>query len=197
MLKSLFNFIVISDTMSDQKDLNVNFGFTDCPLCSDKMDAINKTIDIPNYGETLIFTLICKNCNYKITDLYAVYEKEPKRFILKYDNVNQLKHKFVRSSTCDLKIPELGIEIQPSTASDGYITNIEGVLQRIKDVTSGLIKTLETDEQIKNGLAVLQKIDLALEGKFNFTLIIEDPMGNSALIAEFPDDSMKEEPLDC
>lgn len=195
MLKSLINLLVIRNTMSDQKDLNVNFGFTNCPLCSDKMDAINKTIDIPNFGETLIFTLICKKCNYKITDLYAVYEKEPKRFILKYENTNQLKHKFIRSSTCDLKIPELGVEIEPSTASDGYITNIEGILQRIKDVTLGLIKILETDEQIKNGLALVQKIDSAIEGKFNFTLIIEDPMGNSALIAEFPDDSLKEEKL--
>ncbi|MHA1766288.1 MAG: ZPR1 zinc finger domain-containing protein [Promethearchaeota archaeon] len=181
--------------MSDQKDINFKFGFTECPSCSHKMDAIHKVIDIPNFGETIIFTLKCSNCGYKTSDLFAVNEKEPVKYILKYEENDQLKHKIIRSSTCFVRIPELGVEIEPSAASEGYITNVEGILQRVKDITLGLIKNLESDEEVHNALALVQKIDEATNGHFRFNLIIEDPKGNSAIIAEFDDDRLRKESL--
>lgn len=181
--------------MSDQEDINFNYGFTECPSCDHKMNSITKTINIPNFGETIIFTLTCSNCGYKTSDLFAVHEKEPIRYILSYTDSRQLIHKIVRSSSCIIRIPELGVEIEPSFASEGYITNIEGLLLRIKDITLGLIKILENDEEIQNGLEVVKNIDSAIDGNFNFKLILEDPKGNSAILTEFEDDSLIKEEI--
>ncbi|NHI94058.1 MAG: ZPR1 zinc finger domain-containing protein [Candidatus Lokiarchaeota archaeon] len=181
--------------MSDQKNINFNFGFTECPSCQHKMDSMTKTINIPNFGETIIFTLICSNCGYKTSDLFPVQDKEPKRYILAYSNSKQLIHKIIRSSSCIIKIPELGISIEPSQAAEGYITNLEGLLQKIKTITLGLIKILTSEKKINNALALIQKIDTAIDGNFIFTLILEDPKGNSAIIKEFEDESLQEEPF--
>ena len=181
--------------MSDQKDINFHYGLTPCPSCNHEMTSITKTIDLPNFGETIIFTLTCTNCGYKTSDLFAVHEKEPVKFLLTYSDSKQLVHKIIRSSTCTIKIPELGVEIEPSHASEGYITNLEGLLLRIKDITLGLIKILDSDQEMHNALELIKKIDSAINGEFNFKLILEDPNGNSAIITEFEDNSLKKEKI--
>ena len=177
--------------MSDHKDINFHYGLTTCPSCNHEMTSITKTTNIPNFGETIIFTLTCTNCGYKTSDLFTVNEKEPIKYSLTYNDPKQLIHKIIRSSTCVIKIPELGVEIEPSHASEGYITNLEGLLLKIKDITLGLIKILDSDKEIHNALELIKKIDSAIDGKFNFKLILEDPKGNSGIIAEYDDESLK------
>jgi zinc finger protein len=85
--------------------------------------------------------------------------------------------------TGTVKVPELGVQIDPGPACHGFVTNIEGVLDRIEQVVQGTLLWAENDER-KNAQELLGKITRAREGTFPFTLIIEDPSGNSAIISE-------------
>jgi zinc finger protein len=59
----------------------------------------------------------------------------------------------IRSSTGVIKIPELEIEISPKSASTGYITNVEGVLLRVKSAIKMI--DLRTETQKENACAKL------------------------------------------
>ena len=39
----------------------------------------------------------------------------------------------VRSSSCTVRIVELGLEVEPGDNATGYISNVEGVLNRFSD----------------------------------------------------------------
>jgi len=101
-----------------------------------------------------------------------------------------LNKRVVRSSTGYIKIPEWGFEVRPGPASEGYISNVEGVLNRLEDSLKMLLKWVDGEEKRK-GEEILKKIEDVKRGKENITLIIEDPLGHSAIIG----DGVKEEKL--
>jgi len=80
-------------------------------------------------------------------------------------------------------IPELGVEIDPGPACEGFVSNVEGVLARIDDVLAGVLTWAEGEER-ENAIALRTRIELAREGSLPFTLSIEDPTGNSAIVSE-------------
>jgi zinc finger protein len=82
-----------------------------------------------------------------------------------------------------IKIPELGVEITPGPACEGFVSNIEGVLDRIERVVEAALRWSEGEEK-ENARALLSRIAQARKGALPFTLILEDPSGNSAIISE-------------
>ncbi len=170
--------------MDINKNIDVFFNKIDCPICKSQIQTHYKTQDIPYFGEVIILTLICQNCGYKKNDLFSVYEKEPKKYILKVNEEKDLKIKVVRSGACTIKIPEFGTVIEPGVESEGYITNIEGILLRINDILLGLEKNPQDDETLSKIEELKRELEKAKDGKLAFTLILEDPTGNSAIILE-------------
>ena len=83
---------------------------------------------------------------------------------MKVNGVEDMNILVAKSSTGTVKIPEIGLEVKPGPASQGYITTVEGILMRVNEVLGK--KTT--------------KVNDLLEGK-QFTLIIYDPIGNSAI----------------
>jgi zinc finger protein len=90
-----------------------------------------------------------------------------------------------------IKIPEFGVQIDPGPACEGFVTNIEGVLDRIENVVKAALLWTEKEEN-KNAQVLLERIDQARKGNVLFSLIIEDPSGNSAIISE----KAQKKPLD-
>ena len=89
----------------------------------------------------------------------------------------------VKSSEATVKIPFVG-DIMPGAASEGYVTNVEGVITKIKDQVESL-KNSEEDEVLKNKAKnLLKKIMKIIWGEEKVKIIIEDPTGNSAIISE-------------
>ena len=74
--------------MDINKNIDVFFNKTDCPICKSRIQTNYKTHNIPYFGETIFLTLICPNCGFKKNDLFSVYEKEPKRYIFNVDEEN-------------------------------------------------------------------------------------------------------------
>jgi zinc finger protein len=137
--------------------------------------------EIPFFGGVMESVAHCSSCGYRHTDVMVLEENEPVRYILKIDKEN-ISTRVVKSGRATIKIPELGIEITPGIESEGYISNVEGVLVRIEDVLT-MIKKWKKEKAYKAD-ELLEKIKRVKEGKAKITLIIEDPSGNSAIISE-------------
>ena len=174
--------------MEDIKSVNT----LDCPICGGKntFKIISNQLDIPYFGKVMETTMICDRCKYRKSDIIPLEVKEPKRYILKVSSEEDLNKRVVRSSTGYIRIPELGFEVKPGPASEGYISNVEGVLNRLEDALKMLIKWVDGEEK-KRGEEILRKIEDVKEGRDSITLIIEDPLGHSAIIG----DGVKEEKL--
>ncbi len=88
----------------------------------------------------------------------------------------------VKSARATVRIPELGIEVKPGPASEGYISNVEGVLERMEDAMAGMKELLpKKDGKLRE---LVSKINWFRQGKGGFTLVIEDPSGNSAIVSK-------------
>jgi zinc finger protein len=84
-------------------------------------------------------------------------------------------------------VPELGVDVEPGPASESYISNVEGVLARISGIVAFATRTAceaGDAERTSKGEEILENIRLALRGQFHLTFVIEDPLGNSAIVSE-------------
>ncbi len=137
--------------------------------------------NIPHFGEAVLTSIYCEHCGYKSSDVIIAKEENPKEYRLVVDTPEKLNYKVIRSSYGSIKIPEAGLEIKATGFSEGYITNVEGVILRVIDDLNEKIKTPENEEKIKE---IISKLELFRSGKEKFTIEIEDPTGNSAIIKE-------------
>ena len=155
-----------------------------CPLCRrGDLRLSHAEEDLPGYGRVLLLTYKCEACGYKANDLIPLESRQPASYKAKIESVEDLKVKVVRASSGFIEIPELGVEIKPGPASEGYITNVEGLLVRIEEAAS----TLKVEGEAKGNLkAFLERLERAMRGDEAFTVIVKDPFGSSALLSEAP-----------
>ena len=156
----------------------------DCPFCKEKtLTLIEEEMDIPYFGKTYIFSMSCSSCKYNKADVEAVEQKEPCRYTFEVTNKKDLNVRVVKSSEATVKIPQLKMSVEPIN-SEGYVSNIEGVLHRFKEILEKERDEAEDNEErkkVKNLLKKLWKVEL---GEQPLKIIIEDPSGNSAIISE-------------
>ncbi len=151
---------------------------TRCPACGSKGLVIEDYLyDIPEIGKVILSTGKCGFCGYRYTDIRMVEAKEPRRIIYYVEKPEDLNALVIRASTATIRIPEVGAEMKPGPAAQGFITTIEGVLYMFKDVLEFLCQ----DKKDKICIGKLEWFNRAIEGKERFTLIIEDPDGVSII----------------
>jgi len=154
-----------------------------CPFCGAVSLSIRELDHtIPHFNEVLL-VWHCSNCGYKHVDIFSLKHGEPKRFILKVSSPKDLYAKVIRSKNCTIKIPELGVIIEPGPAAHGFITNVEGVIERVIENFKRMIILYDYDE--KDFEKISEKFLLAKQGKLSFTLVLEDPTGMSAIIPSY------------
>jgi len=104
---------------------------------------------------------------------------------LKITSEKDLKSKIYRSPVGKLEIPELELIVEPGPSAEFYYTNVEGILYRFEGAVSIFYNNLDkNDAQIPEIEEILKNLEKAIEGKFEFTLIITDPEGGSYIIPE-------------
>jgi zinc finger protein len=153
-----------------------------CSCCGEESLEVKEVqTDIPKFGKLVIISMLCSKCGYRFNDIIPLEYKGPSKIEYKVKELKDLSAKVIRSKTSKITIPELGLELLPGPRAEAFITNIEGVLDRflsiaeyLYDTSRGIIK--------KRALEAINKIKLAMDGKIEFTLIIEDEYGNSAII---------------
>ena len=149
-----------------------------CPVCEKAgLEITTNTHNIPYFDEVMETVVKCRECGYRHVDVMVLGEKEPSRYTLKIDSAEDMHIRVVRSGRATVEIKELGVEITPGPDSEGYITNVEGVLKRIENIVVMQKGSGKKEE-------ILKKINDAKDGKFTINLIITDPSGNSVIISD-------------
>ena len=157
-----------------------------CPVCSAQMQFSWETQDIPYFGEAMLIAGVCE-CGFRHSDTILLTQKEPVRNTLAVQTIEDLNVRVIRSSSGTIRVPELGVDVEPGYASDSYVSNVEGVLDRIEEIVcfaTSQARAAENQDGARRGEEILESIALARKGEFPITLIIEDPLGNSAIASE-------------
>lgn len=145
-----------------------------------------ETKEVPYFGEAMLIAGVC-SCGFRHSDTILLSQKEPSRYILEVTELDDLDARVVRSCSGTVRVPELGVEIEPGFASESYISNVEGVLARISEIVAFATRSAReagNEESTRRGIEILESIDLARKGQFKLTFIIEDPLGNSAIASD-------------
>lgn len=154
-----------------------------CPACGRPGLKIEDHLyDMPLVGKIILSTGRCNYCGYRYNDVRVLEAKSPQRIIYQVEVPEDLNALVIRASTATIRIPELGGEIKPGPAAQGFITTIEGVLHMFKDIVEFLCNGSDADREACEGK--LKWINDAIDGKVKFTFIIDDPEGVSIVIGK-------------
>jgi zinc finger protein len=153
-----------------------------CPLCKKEIEYTYQTEDIPYFPEILISSALC-DCGFRHTDSLITGEGAPVRWKVAVTSSDDLSIRVVRSTGGIINIPELGVTVEPGPACEGFVSNVEGVLWRVMEAVESVLSWAE-GEDLTRAQEIQKKIHQALEGSVPFTLVLEDPCGNSAILSK-------------
>ena len=155
----------------------------DCPVCGGKNTATytTQTHELAYFGEIVESTIQCEKCGFRHNDILATEQKDPAKHSLIISKKN-LDSRVVRSQSATVSLPEIGIKVEPGPKSEGYISNVEGVLIRFKEATERALNMFTDAASQENGKKVLENINKVLDGEMETLLLIEDPFGQSKIM---------------
>jgi len=154
-----------------------------CPCCdSETMQTTRTEYNVDNFGSVLMNATTCQKCGYKHTDILSLERREPILVKARINSLADLDIKVIKSGTATITIPEFGATITPGPFSEGFITNVEGVLERMEDALTFMLSSAE-GKRLKRGEKMRKQMRTSRESKPNFTLIIKDPFGNSGIVS--------------
>ncbi len=180
-------------------DETINEMIIKCPACGIEgvAKSIMKEIEIPHFGKVMETTIQCPSCGFKHSDIIALEQNDPAKYVLEI-NRNNLSIRVVRSQSSTVIIPELGVKVEPGPKSEGYVTNVEGVLTRFESAVKKALNLFDDDESQKNAKNILSQIQELKKGNSTATLEILDPFGQSNIVSEnveileIPEDELSE-----
>jgi zinc finger protein len=154
-----------------------------CPTCNTEIEYLYTTENIPYFSDILIISAICPSCGYKFVDTQMLKHGEPVRYTYRTTAQEGLAVRVMRSTSASIEIPELGVRIDPGPTCQGFVSNIEGVLDRIIQAIGSAIIDGDAEER-ENARVLLDKIARVKRGELSVTVILEDPHGNSVIVAD-------------
>lgn len=155
-----------------------------CTFCGEHKAALREDeIDIPHFGRVFVFSVHCDACHAHQADVEPAEQKEPCRFTLEVTSEEDLNIKIIKSGEATIKIPHI-ITIEPGPAANGYVTNVEGLIERAKAVIESSAESEEEPNAKKKARNLIKKLNKVLVGRESLRIIIEDLSGHSAIISE-------------
>ncbi|CAI9722530.1 zinc finger protein ZPR1 [Octopus vulgaris] len=135
---------------------------------------------IPFFKEVIIMSFQCDHCGFHNNELKpgSAIQQLGVQYKVRIISKKDLNRQVIQTDSASVKIPELDFEVPPGK---GSITNVEGL---ITNAITGIefqqplrkIQHPELAEQLAQFVIKLKKL---LEMEKPFTLIIDDPSGNS------------------
>jgi zinc finger protein len=156
-----------------------------CPQClkDDALMMLAMSSEIPYFGEHTQITVICESCGWKHTDFIPSDGEKPGYSSLIVDNSEKCSARVVRSSSGTIRIPHLDLEVSPGGSSSGFVSNIEGVINRFEDAIGSIIRGNSDDEEVlEASLELLENLKKMRAGNSDFHIEILDPRGRSQII---------------
>uniref|UniRef100_A0A8C7U9T5 Zinc finger protein 259 n=1 Tax=Oncorhynchus mykiss TaxID=8022 RepID=A0A8C7U9T5_ONCMY len=151
---------------------------------------------IPFFKEIIVSSFTCPNCSWSNTEIQSAgrIQDQGITYTLNVKSKQDMNREVVKADSATTRIPELDFEIPPYTQK-GSLSTIEGLLDRA-------VAGLEQDQPLRNETApevavkiseFIDKLKKLKEGESGFTLVIDDPSGNS--FVENPFAPQKDEAL--
>jgi zinc finger protein len=170
---------------NDNKDILI-LDNQECPVCNAKKATFSEyEVEDPYAGIIAIFAIKCNHCGYKNSDLEIENEQDPAEYKVDVESLEDLNIRVIKSGSCEVKIPNFRISVESTMNSEGFITNIEGLINRFKDQVMLLKEDSDMDKsQRKRIKTILKGIDETLNGKRKITIKLIDETGNSAIISD-------------
>jgi zinc finger protein len=155
----------------------------DCPVCHEQkcVDVTTKTDEIPYFGEIMESVVLCSSCGYRHSDVICLDQKEPVRYSLKITS-EHMSARVVKSQSATVSIPDLGLKVEPGPKSVGYVSNIEGVLERFESAVKTALTLFDDEESLINASKILEELKKVRSGKKDVEIIVEDPFGHSIIM---------------
>ncbi|MFQ5474745.1 MAG: ZPR1 zinc finger domain-containing protein [Candidatus Nanoarchaeia archaeon] len=156
----------------------------DCPFCKTKnLTLCEDEKEVPYFGKVFLFSMTCSHCKYHKADIECAEARPPVTWELEINCEEDMNIRIVRSANATVKIPRI-TTITPGPGSNGYITNVESILNRIKRQIEYARDEEEDPATKKKAKNLLKKLQDVMWGRDSIKLIIKDPSGNSAIISE-------------
>lgn len=155
-----------------------------CPFCHEKKLVLREMErDIPYFGLVYLFSMDCSGCKYHKADIEVAENHGPVKYTLEIDSEEDMKIRVVKASTATIKLPHVG-SIEPGEASSGYVTNVEGILSRLKKQVEIIRDESEEKTDVKKAKNIIKKLTRVMWGQDKIKMILEDPNGNSSIISD-------------
>jgi zinc finger protein len=156
-----------------------------CPFCGKKELCLTEdNIEVPYFGRVFIFSMRCDACDVNQSDVEAEQPKDPCKITFTIEDEKDLSVRVVKSSNATIRIPQMRMSVEAGEASEGYVSNVEGLLNRFEKIIEEQRDTAEEDSEKKTAKNLLKKLRKVKFGDVELKIIIEDPTGNSAIISE-------------
>jgi zinc finger protein len=159
-----------------------------CPGCVRDCVTNMKMVDIPHFKQVVIMSTVCGHCGYRSNEVKTGGEIPEKgnKITLQVEKPEDLARDILKSESCSLECPELGLSVNPGTLG-GRFTTIEGLLTQVRDDLYKQIFDLGDDEA-GDSLPSEDKdkwdkffegLDVAIKGEASFKIILADPLASS------------------
>ena len=163
-----------------------------CPICQaeGQVRMLTHIDEIPYFGEHTQITVLCHACGWRQSDFIPADGAKPGACKLVISKPEHIRARVVRSSSCTVRIVELDLEVKPGTASTGYVSNVEGVINRFMDVIIMVTRQAYAEDSDMSDIKTLQEMHTTLlELKEDpilkpITLEFLDPNGHSQILHE-------------
>ncbi len=157
-----------------------------CPVCSvNKATFTEYEIEDPLAGPIAIFSIKCSACGFKNSDLEFLEPGEPCEYTLEVESKEDLNIRIIKSGACEIKIPNFRISVDSTMNSEGFISNVEGLLDRFKKQIEFLKSDDDLEKEKRKKLKnILKGIEEVKSGEKKITIKLIDDSGNSAIISD-------------
>ena len=160
-----------------------------CVICGfdGGLSMLAHTEEIAYFGEHTQVTLTCPGCGWRQTDFIPAEAREGSSHTYRIDSTDDLQVRVIRGSACTVRLLELDLEVRPGSHSTGYVSNIEGVLNRFQDVVDMVSRqaAVEGDDGAITELEQLTQAMLEIQrGQREATLQLLDPHGHSMILTD-------------
>mgnify|MGYP003683895307 CR=1 FL=1 len=156
-----------------------------CPVCAQEKATFSEyEIEDAYAGPIAIFTIRCSACNFKNSDLEFIEPGKPAEYTLDIESKEDLSIRVIKSGNCEIKIPSFRISVDSSMGSEGFITNVEGILRRFEQQLN-ILKEDDLDKlQRKKLKNIFKGLEEVFAGEKKITIKMRDESGNSAIISD-------------
>lgn len=180
-----------------------------CPGCTRPCATNMKMVNIPFFKQVVLMSTVCESCGYRSNEVKTGGEvpEKGRKITLKVSTKEDLARDILKSESAALSCPELQLRVEPGTMG-GRFTTVEGIMTNIrKDLRAQAFGLEDGDADLADGSGDSMASDSkkqwedfftllgdAIEGRKEFTLILEDPLAGSyvqSLTAPEPDPKLE------